>query len=107
LQQDRLERAMAGLYQQSVRENENFTWPARRGRAYGTLLGVVDRVQESGRCWSSAASPSCPRLAVPHVRTGMWEHSAFSERPLERPRRTVGTEAALARVATPSHSQVP
>ena len=95
LLQDRLERVNAGLFEPSGREHEDFTRPP--GEA---ALMAPDSVS-----WTVFKNPVVLfiggvaavvlELAEPHVRTGVWEHSAFREQPLERLRRT-----ALAAVVT-------
>jgi len=93
--QRRVERAVARLYQPSGREREDFSQPA--GEA---ALMAPDSVS-----WTVFKNPVVLfiggvaavilELAEPRVRTGVWEHSAFREQPLERLRRT-----ALATVVT-------
>jgi len=95
LLQDALERVNAGLYQPAGREHEDFTRPP--GEA---ALMAPDSVS-----WTVFKNPVVLfiggvaavvlELAEPHVRTGVWEHSAFRGQPLERLRRT-----ALATVMT-------
>jgi uncharacterized protein (DUF2236 family) len=95
LLQDALERVNAGLYQPAGREHEDFTRPP--GEA---ALMAPDSVS-----WTVFKNPVVLfiggvaavvlELAEPHVRTGVWEHSAFRGQPLERLRRT-----ALAAVVT-------
>jgi uncharacterized protein (DUF2236 family) len=91
----RIEHAVARLYEPAGREHEDFTQPA--GEA---ALTAPDSVS-----WTVFKNPVVLfiggvaavvlELAEPRVRTGVWEHSAFREQPLERLRRT-----ALATVVT-------
>ena len=95
LLQRRIEHAVARLYEPAGREHEDFTQPA--GEA---ALTAPDSVS-----WTVFKNPVVLfiggvaavvlELAEPRVRTGVWEHSAFREQPLERLRRT-----ALATVVT-------
>ena len=93
--QRRVEHTIAGLYQPAGREREDFSQPA----------GEAALIAPDSVSWMVFKNPAVLfiggvaavvlELAEPRVRTGVWEHSAFREQPLERLRRT-----ALATVVT-------
>ena len=95
LLQDGLERVNAGLYQPSGREQEDFTQPS--GEAALIAADSVSWVvfKNPVVLFIGGVAAVVLELAEPRVRTGVWEHSAFREQPLERMRRT-----ALATVMT-------
>ena len=109
--QRRVEAAVARLYEPEGRAREDFSRPAGE-----PALCAPDSVS-----WAVCKNPVVLfvggvaavvlELAEPRVRTGVWEHSAFREQPLERMRRTAlatamavygprsRAEAMIARVA--------
>src|SRR5436190_7702069 len=93
--QRRVEGAVARLYQPSGREREDFSQPAGEAALTGPDSVSWTVFKNPVVLFIGGVAAVILELAEPRVRTGVWEHSAFREQPLERLRRT-----ALATVVT-------